>query len=99
MTPTLVVPGDLAACEREESCIPGSIQPHGALLTLRDAASPILQASTNATALFGCDGPVVGVRLEAALGPEQAEILAAALANIPLERQPCSLGAVRAGSP
>lgn len=47
---------DLAACEREPIHIPGSIQPHGILLTI-DGEGRVAAASDNADDLWG---PVIG---------------------------------------
>lgn len=55
MTPTGLFPGtpvDLSNCDREPIHIPGSIQPHGALLAF-DARGTLAAASTNASALLG----------------------------------------------
>lgn len=46
-------PPDLATCDREPIHIPGSIQPHGILLSLDATSFRILQASRNADRLFG----------------------------------------------
>lgn len=43
---------DLEACAREPIHIPGAIQPHGALLTVRPADMTIAQTSTNASAFI-----------------------------------------------
>lgn len=44
---------DLANCDREPIHIPGTIQPHGALLVLHDPTLEILQVSRNTQALLG----------------------------------------------
>jgi light-regulated signal transduction histidine kinase (bacteriophytochrome) len=44
---------DLSNCERELIHLAGSIQPHGALLVVREADFVIVQASANATAMLG----------------------------------------------
>lgn len=46
-------PVDLTNCDREPIHIPGSIQPHGVLLTLHGEALTIVQASENTEALLG----------------------------------------------
>jgi chemotaxis family two-component system sensor kinase Cph1 len=48
---------DLTNCGREPIHIPGSIQPHGALLVLEDPALRILQCSANSEAFLGVPCP------------------------------------------
>lgn len=45
---------DLESCAREPIHIPGSIQPHGALLVLDPDNLNVLQATENAEAMLGC---------------------------------------------
>jgi light-regulated signal transduction histidine kinase (bacteriophytochrome) len=54
---------DLSNCEREEIHLAGSIQPHGALLVVRESDRVIVQASENAPAFLGLNKGVVGRRL------------------------------------
>ena len=49
---------NLTACDREPIRIPGSIQPHGALLVLDPDSFVVLQASANAAELLGADAPL-----------------------------------------
>lgn len=51
---------DLSNCEREQIHLAGSIQPHGALLVVREPDLLILQASANAAGFLGIHGPVLG---------------------------------------
>ncbi|HEY0793092.1 MAG TPA: response regulator [Chthoniobacterales bacterium] len=44
---------DLSACEHEPITIPGSIQPHGALLVLRGAGLVVVQVSANVAHFLG----------------------------------------------
>ncbi|MFN6537192.1 MAG: ATP-binding protein [Nostoc sp. EkiNYC01] len=44
---------DLSNCDREPIHIPGSIQPHGVLLALKEPELTILQCSNNTYSLFG----------------------------------------------
>jgi two-component system, chemotaxis family, sensor kinase Cph1 len=64
----LLLPGfgqaDLSNCEREQIHLAGSIQPHGALLLLRESDNVIVQTSANAATFLGLEGPIVGQRLE-----------------------------------
>lgn len=46
---------DLTTCDREPIHIPGSIQPHGALLCVRPADGVIVQASDNLAAFLGLE--------------------------------------------
>jgi len=52
-TPPAFGQADLSNCEREQIHLAGSIQPHGALLVLREPGHVILQASANAAAFLG----------------------------------------------
>jgi two-component system, chemotaxis family, sensor kinase Cph1 len=49
---------DLTNCERELIHLAGSVQPHGALLVLREAELVVAQASANAAAVIGVDAVV-----------------------------------------
>lgn len=49
---------DLTNCDREPIQIPGSIQPHGAMLVVDPDRFAILYASENSSALTGFDGPI-----------------------------------------
>ncbi len=44
---------DLSNCEREQIHLAGSIQPHGALLVVREPDLDIVQMSRNASDLLG----------------------------------------------
>jgi light-regulated signal transduction histidine kinase (bacteriophytochrome) len=55
---------DLSNCEREQIHLAGSIQPHGALLLVREPDLVILQASANAAALLGLEGDLLGRSLD-----------------------------------
>jgi light-regulated signal transduction histidine kinase (bacteriophytochrome)/DNA-binding response OmpR family regulator len=44
---------DLTACEHEPITIPGSVQPHGALLVLRGTGLTVVQASANVALFLG----------------------------------------------
>ena len=56
---------NLSNCEREQIHLAGCIQPHGALLSVRESDQTILQASANARAFLGLDAPLPGLRLRA----------------------------------
>lgn len=51
---------DLSNCEREQIHLAGSIQPHGALLVVRESDCSIVQASENASAFLGLPYDVLG---------------------------------------
>lgn len=51
---------DLSNCEREQIHLAGSIQPHGALLLVRESDSTVVQASENAAAFLMMRGGVTG---------------------------------------
>jgi chemotaxis family two-component system sensor kinase Cph1 len=55
---------DLLNCEREQIHLAGSIQPHGALLLIREDDNVVIQASGNTSGFLGLDGPVIGKSLE-----------------------------------
>lgn len=70
----------LDACAREPIHIPGAIQPHGALLALREPDLTCLQISANWPELCGSPEPadaLPGTPLEVLLGPEAAETIRA----------------------
>jgi diguanylate cyclase (GGDEF)-like protein len=69
-----------AACDSEPICIPGSIQPHGALLALEAARLTIAHASANSAHLLGfAPADLFGASPAVLLGSAQFEPLAAAL--------------------
>ncbi len=51
---------DLSNCEREQIHLAGSIQPHGALLVVRDGDFRIVQRSENAAAFLSLDADPLG---------------------------------------
>ena len=55
----------LSNCEREQIHLAGGIQPHGALITVRESDLTILQASANAAAFLGLDAPLQDRNLRA----------------------------------
>lgn len=54
---------DLTNCDREPIHIPGSIQPHGALLAFDDGANSIQRRSDNAASMLGFSGDLAGKSL------------------------------------
>ncbi len=55
---------DLSNCEREQIHLAGSIQPHGALLLLREPDLTVVQESANASAFLNIPGTLAGRRLD-----------------------------------
>ena len=54
---------NLTNCEREQIHLAASIQPHGALLLVRETDGVIVQASANASAFIGLGKDILGVAL------------------------------------
>jgi light-regulated signal transduction histidine kinase (bacteriophytochrome)/CheY-like chemotaxis protein len=61
-------PVDLTNCDVEPIHIPGSIQPHGALLAFDAGLTQVLRHSANAAAMLGLAGEVNGAAAETLLG-------------------------------
>lgn len=80
---------DLSNCEREQIHLAGAIQPHGALLVVREADEQVVQASRNAAEFLGLDASPVG-RLLAALGGDLAARLRPHLTD-PLDQIPTAV--------
>lgn len=87
---------DLSNCEREQIHLTGSIQPHGALLVVREADQIVVQASANAGAFLGLSEGVHGLHL-GELGGDLAERIGPHLAN-PLDTAAAAVRC-RAGVP
>lgn len=79
---------DLANCEREQIHLVGSIQPHGALLVVREPDQVVIQASVNAGELLGIEG-IVGRKLRDLGGTLATAILPRTLE--PLDGVPVAL--------
>jgi two-component system, chemotaxis family, sensor kinase Cph1 len=85
---------DLSNCEREQIHLAGSIQPHGALLVLRESDQTIVQASENAAAFLGVDLKLQGARVRALGGDlwERTRMrFPDSIATIPMAA-PCQIG-------
>lgn len=85
---------DLSECDREPIHIPGSIQPHGALLALAEDAT-IARASANTAEWLGAaPDALLGRRIEEVFGEEGASRIRHALAlDDPREANPLRLRA------
>ena len=75
---------NLTNCEREQIHLAGSIQPHGALLLLREPDQVIVQASENAASFLGLPNEIIGRRLDG-IDSDLAEKLLPHLGNALLE--------------
>lgn len=88
---------DLTSCDREPIHIPGSVQPHGALLVLLDSGDAVTQASVNAAALLGAPPDALFADgLAAAFAPDSVAGLRAAVADPALDEHPHYLALERA---
>ncbi len=73
-------PVDLSNCEREPIHIPGSVQPHGVLLTLAGPDAPVEQVSDNCADILGVGpGEVLGRGLADLVSVRAHEVLAGAM--------------------
>jgi chemotaxis family two-component system sensor kinase Cph1 len=98
MTPSPAPPLDLSGCDREPIRTPGSIQPHGFMLTL-SAAGQVLQASANLARWTGVDAEAAcGQPLAQVLGADAAARLLPALSADTLGNRPVYLSTVTAGN-
>ena len=89
---------DLVNCDREPIHIPGSIQPHGALLALDAAARTILRHSANAGPMLGLAGDPNGQSLDDVFGPETAHELRNMLAQAGEGQRPALLFGLTRGA-
>jgi chemotaxis family two-component system sensor kinase Cph1 len=89
---------DLSNCEHEQIHLPGSIQPHGAVLVLAGDQLRIVQASANLRSVTGIGEDALGRNLSD-YDPGLAETVSAILSEEGLETMPQSLRSSMAGSP
>ena len=75
-------PVDLTNCDIEPIHIPGSIQPHGALLALDVSMTQVLRHSANAAALLGLEGEINGSPIGQLVGERLAHDLRNALGTM-----------------
>lgn len=73
---------DLTNCDREPIHIPGSIQPHGAMLVYDAALSTVLRHSENAHDVLGLSGEINGTPAETHLGYELVHSLRNAVSGV-----------------
>lgn len=71
---------DLSNCEREQIHLAGSIQPHGALLVVREPDLVVIQISENASAFLGYSSELLGQPLSE-IWPELVERIAPRLGD------------------
>ena len=88
---------DLSNCEREQIHLPGSIQPHGALMVVRAADLTIVQVSDNIERFLGLETDPSGMSL-AGFDARLAETVRAASAEDPTDNMPRSLRCRMAGA-
>ncbi len=72
---------NLSNCEREQIHLAGSIQPHGALLLVRESDCVVVQASVNASEFLGVTGDLLGMHLRK-LGGNLCERVRAHMADV-----------------
>ena len=73
---------DVTNCEREPIHVPGSVQPHGVLLTARGVNQPVLQVSDNCADIFGVPPEqVIGAPLLDLFHPSSTRVLERAMAD------------------
>lgn len=83
---------DLSNCDREQIQYPGSIQPHGAMITLAEPEFRILQASVNAAELLGIPAEdLLGADVGLLFSKAEVETLRARLSAEKLEGAPVHL--------
>jgi light-regulated signal transduction histidine kinase (bacteriophytochrome) len=82
---------DLTNCDREPIHIPGSIQPHGALLAFDTNLTVVLRHSQNSSELLGLAGDIQSAGAEAVLGGELTHSLRNALSTVGDSSRPALL--------
>ncbi len=88
---------DLSVCSREPIHIPGSVQPHGVLLSIRPRDRVVLQVSANAASLLGAaPDALLGNPLPPALEPALRELALPVLVDLPGGR--CAAAARSSGN-
>ena len=96
MTPVRSAEVDLASCDREPTHIPGTIQPHGVLLSAVAPDLTVVQASDNVATFFGrTTAEVLGRPLAELLGDQIDP--PRDLARIPATGEPVLLRTARVG--
>lgn len=80
---------DLTNCDREQIHLPGSVQPHGALLALEPVGFVVMQAGGDTSGLLGvAPEALLGQPIERWITPAQAEELRQILAAPPATGRP-----------
>ena len=90
---------DLTACDTEPIHIPGSIQPHGVLLVIKEPELTVVQVSANTSEHFGV-GPeaLLGQRIDLLLGEKEMNLFQAEVLPQDLEAAPQYLPPIPLGS-
>lgn len=90
---------DLSRCADEPIRTPGSIQPHGFMLTLSSAAPVVQQASSNLESWIGLPAQeAVGRPLAEVVGETAAARIGAEIAANPVASRPAYIGTITAGN-
>ena len=90
---------DLSACEREPIHIPGSIEPNGALLVLKEPELTVVQASANVGRLLGAEAEaLLGTELSRLVEPTSFSRLQSNIASENLDRKRRYLADIRLSS-
>ena len=74
---------DLSNCETEQIHLPGSIQPHGALLALREPDLTIVQASVTAARFLNLKGDLIGQPVPEPIAASLRPLLSGSLSDFP----------------
>ena len=82
---------DLSNCANEPIHLPGSIQPHGALVAFREPDLEIVVASRNAGEVFGVEQPILGNAMATLLDAASFERVTSALGGDPRAQNPIPL--------
>ena len=89
---------DLTSCDREPIHVPGSIQPHGALIVLQEPEMKILQVSANTGTLLGiAPNELLNQTWELLLAPSDISFLKKQILTKQLEATPYYLPLLGAG--
>jgi light-regulated signal transduction histidine kinase (bacteriophytochrome) len=74
---------DLSNCETEQIHLPGSIQPHGALLVLREPDLTVVQASADAARFLNLKGDLIGQPVPEPIAAGLRPLLSGSLRDFP----------------
>jgi len=90
---------DLTNCDTEPIHIPGSIQPHGVLLVIKESDMIVVQVSANTSEHFGIEPEaLLGQGIDLLLGEKEMHLLQSEVLPLDLEAAPQYLAAIPLGS-